>query len=395
MTSSRSIDPRGSAQGTTESPSTLALTERLAHPLRRRKRLGEGLAAGLLVLLAALLSVSFFEKLPIEGTSLGIDWQDLWPAIRGGVIRYEGTGLRNPPWSILPVLPLGLLSMRSGWAILTLATIACLMFSVPQFDRPGLRLAGILLLVSSFPAVRHAADGNFEGLVIAGMLLMLHGLAVQSPWWLAGGVLLATAKPQESWLVLLLVIYRVAARWPRKAAALAGALIACVTVPLLLVYGRDWLQSMVEIPQRGGIMDISVAAAASRLSLEPWITVVLWAAILGATAVVCLRDRAALTRKKITFAISASLLLSPYSAGNSLLAVLALGILPGLRKDPGVTLALIALMDAPYAARLLSWDVVGWQAGYWTVMLLLTWAVLGIRLLQAENRLAEDVVPVE
>ena len=395
MTSSQSIDPRDSARGTTESPLALALTESLAHPLSRRRRLGEGLAAGLLVLLAAVLSMSFFEKLPIEGTSLAIDWQDLWPAIRGGVIRYENTGLRNPPWSILPVLPLGLLSMRAGWAILTLATLACLIFSVPHFDRPRLRLAGILLLVSSFPAVRHAADGNFEGLVIAGMLLMLHGLAAQSPWWLAGGVLLATAKPQESWLVLLLVIYRVTVRWPRKAAALAGALIAGVTVPLLLVHGRDWLQSMLGIPQRGGIMDISVGAAAARLSLEPWITVVLWVAILSMTAVVCLRNRGVLTREQTAFAISASLLLAPYSAGNSLLAVLSIGILSGLREDPGMTLALIALIDAPYAARLLSWDVVDWQAGYWTVVLLLTWGALGRRLLQAENRPAEDAVSVE
>jgi len=82
MTSSQSIDPRDSARGTTESPLALALTESLAHPLSRRRRLGEGLAAGLLVLLAAVLSMSFFEKLPIEGTSLAIDWQDLWPAIQ-------------------------------------------------------------------------------------------------------------------------------------------------------------------------------------------------------------------------------------------------------------------------------------------------------------------------
>jgi len=152
---------------------------------------------------------------------------------------------------------------------------------------------------------------------------------------------------------------------------------------------------MLGIPQRGGIMDISVGAAAARLSLEPWITVVLWVAILSMTAVVCLRNRGVLTREQTAFAISASLLLAPYSAGNSLLAVLAIGILSGLREAPGMTLALIALINAPYAARLLSWDVVDWQAGYWTVVLLLTWGALGRLLLQAENRPAEDAVSVE
>ncbi|MFO7581485.1 hypothetical protein, partial [Guyparkeria sp.] len=60
-----------------------------------------------------VLFARFFSDLPIESTSLAIDWTGLWHDIRAG-IRYQGT-LRNPPWSVLILWPVTQLAMKQAW----------------------------------------------------------------------------------------------------------------------------------------------------------------------------------------------------------------------------------------------------------------------------------------
>src|SRR5690349_11973906 len=80
---------------------------------------------------AAALFIYFFEQLPVEGTTLGIDWLGLHGEFQGGTIHYSITdGLRNPPWSVLPIVPLGLLSPRASWGVLSLLTILVFVISV-------------------------------------------------------------------------------------------------------------------------------------------------------------------------------------------------------------------------------------------------------------------------
>jgi hypothetical protein len=351
----------------------------------KAKQSVERVVAVILLFVASGLLVRFFEGLPIEGTSLGIDWRGLWSGIQGGTLRY-GTGLCNPPWSILPVLPLGFLSFRASWGLLTLATLGTLVASVPRTSSHKIRWLSVLLLITSYPALRHVADGNLEGLVIAGLLLVLYGYHAGSPWALAAGTLLATAKMQETWLLMVALAIYVIGTWSPRRWAASALVVAIGVVPGMLWLGRDWLNAVIATPQRGSIMDSSLSAAVSRLGLPSWVFGSLWVAVLAATLYIVLAGQRSISRQKAGFLISASLLLSPYAAGNSFLTVLAIGIIPVAQSRPLIGMMLIALTNLPYFT-LASPDVwFWWSATYWTALLLLTWIVFAWQLYRLESR---------
>ena len=126
-------------------------------------------AAGIAAVLAAF--ALYFESIPLKNNSLAIDWRTFWASIRGGQLEYFPVfGLRFPPWSLVPILWLGLLPMKTAWGILSGVGVMILVFSVPRGgSKPAYGLS-ILLLVLSFPALRNLADGNMENLVIGGIL---------------------------------------------------------------------------------------------------------------------------------------------------------------------------------------------------------------------------------
>lgn len=149
----------------------------------------------LLVVFVALGAVFawFFARLPVEDTTLAMDWKGLWADIRSGI--HYGT-LRNPPWSVFFLYPLTRLPMQVSWGVAMYLTLVVLIVSVP-LARPRWRYwLSVLLLTSSIPSLRHMADGNLEGVMIAGLLLLLYGYHRASVPALAAGLLLGTAKPQ-------------------------------------------------------------------------------------------------------------------------------------------------------------------------------------------------------
>lgn len=327
----------------------------------------------LLLIAVAYLFMTFFEHLPIEGTTLAMDWRGLWMALQSGTLTY-GTGLRNPPWSILPLLPLGLLTFRASWGLLNFITIAVLIASVPRSSSTKLWWPGTVLLVTSFLTLRQLADGNFEALVIAGILLVLHGYRTLKPWILAAGMLLATAKPQETWLLVACLAVYVLRTWPLRKWLTAGLVTGLVMTLTLAWFGRDWWNAMTGIPQRGSVMDCSLLAAVGRLGLPTWVFV-LGGSLLAVTLYVVLSGRPTIAREKAGMLIAASLLLSPYAAGNSLLTVLAVGIIPLLQSRPAAGAILVALADLPYLFLPVPDIQFRWSTYYWTAMLIVTWGV--------------------
>ncbi len=346
----------------------------------RRVRSAPGWAWAIVIVsvaAAALAFMAFFESLPIEGTTLAIDWQSIYPGIQGGRLSYAAApGLRNPPWPLLPLLPLGLLSLRASWGLLNLLTLAVLVISVPR-HRDRLRfVGGVLLLAISYPALRHAADGNLEGLVIGGTLLLLAGYSRRSPGLVAAGVLLVTVKPQVSFMLLTALAVLILRTWPARQWAQAAALVVLVAGVTLLLAGTDnVLDNMLGIEQRGSIMDSSLWAATTRAGLPAALRIGLWLAVLAVTLAVIWRGGRSLSRIKAGHLMAASLLLAPYAAGNTILSVLAIGVIPYFQARPRIGLVLIALLNLPLlipAAALR--PVLAW---YVTGLLLLIWAVLG------------------
>ena len=335
-----------------------------------------------------LLVTNVFERLPIEGTSLAIDWKGLWQGLQPGHITYgNATGLRIAPWSLPAVMPLGYLSFRSSWGVLTLATIAILVVSVPH-RRPRVLLS-TLLLVLSWPSLRHIADGNFEGLIIAGVLITIYGFRTQKPLILALGLFLATAKVQETWLLMGVLGLYLLMTWPRQKLLILGAIVGLVVIPSLIFVGPTWLNGMGEIRERGSIMDITLGAAIGRMGIGTWMTLLISIILVGITLYVVWMSQRTMTREKAGMLIALSLVLSAYAAGNSFLTVLAIGIIPVFQSRPTIGAILIVLADLP---SLFYRDIAfNWGAYYSTGLLLVTWAVLGWQVYRKE--ITQRIVP--
>jgi len=343
-------------------------------------------AFSVLVILAAIAILTlFFISIPIEGTNLALDWRGLWHGIEGAVPLYGNeTGLRIPPWSLITILPLGLTSLRVSWALVSFATLAVLVLSVPKpADNSRKAKIGyyiiVFTLILSYPCLRVIADGNFEYLVIAGVVLCANAYAAHKPVLLVLGALLAVTKVQETWIMLLLLPVFLWFDWsPRD--WLRGILtFALITIPSLYWKGAEWVNAVFAIEQRGGIMDSSLLAMLKRFGFPPASRTAIWIFVLACTVLVSWKCRRTLSRPLLGFLIAASLLLTPYAAGNSYLTIYATGVIPLLHILSPAGLGLAVLTNIPYLLFLKNWELMfHWSAVYWGAMFLISWIVLGV-----------------
>lgn len=345
------------------------------------------LALVLAALAAAAMILGFFWIIPIEGTTLAMDWKGLWEGIKGGAILYGNqTGLRIPPWSAVLLLPLGFLPFRLSWGVISLITIAVLVVSVPKAPK-NLRVLSTFILATSYPALRTIVDGNFEAFVIGGALLLVHGFDHKNVFTLSAGILLVATKVQEGWILLLVLPALLFAQLNKRQIMQVILIVGVIVSISLLWKGQEWIEAVFAIEQRGSIMDSSLWTTASRWGLPPLVRALIGVAVFGTTIAIGLRWRA--SNELSGFTIAASLLLAPYAAGNSYLSVLTLGVVPLFLQARAPGLALILLANAPYLVirqrELLFW----WSAPYWTLVLLLTWALLGIHLTRKSSPEAE------
>jgi hypothetical protein len=345
---------------------------------RQRFRISPSIviAAALLVVALAIM-LSFFERIPIENMpGFAIDWKSLYAGLQGGHIVYKGGSVMIAPWSLPAVVPLGFFSLHAGWGMLALLTATVLVVSVPRRRSFGMYLLSIILLVTSWPAIRQIVDGNFEVLVIAGVLLAIYGYRRQRLVILAAGLLLATAKPQETWLMMIVLgIYLWRTFTRQQLLRLAGMLLI-VIVPALLLFGSSWIAAMkgiIPAPGPDNPVDISLWASLGRLGINAWITGALWLLAAALTLYVTLAGKPTLSRDKAGMLIAASLFLSPYAAGDSFLTVLAIGVIPMLQTRPRLGWPLLLLTDLQYV--LPREFLFSNGAYYWTGMLILVWAI--------------------
>jgi hypothetical protein len=342
----------------------------------------------ILVILALAGFYSIIGHLPIQGTTIGMDWIGLWKGLHRTWPQYgNNTGLRIAPWSLWVVWPLCQLTFRSSWATLILLTLTCLVISVPRLpEKKWLWLVSLLLLVTSYISLRHIADGNFEGVMIAGILILLYGYEKRKPALLALGILLATAKVQETWLFMLVLGIYLLRGWTIRDWGKILALVSVVAIPALLLLGKDWINSMAAIAERGSIMDSSLMATTSRLGIPPAVRVILWIGLFLATLWIAVRSNEAISREKAGLLVAMSLFLSPYMAGNSFLTLFAIGVIPLFQSSPVSGILIIACLDILYLAPYNF--LYNWSATYIAGLVVLVWAILFVRLYKKEVNLA-------
>src|SRR5207249_4896431 len=145
---------------------------------------------------------------------------------------------------------------------------------------------------------------NFEGVIIAGALLIVYGFGKQKPLFLAAGILLATAKVQESWLLALVLGLYILTSWPARKQIVLALALAAVVVPSFLWIGKLWLNAMFAIRERGSIMDMSLSAGLARLGINPVVAGACWLLILAVTLYVCLRGQRTMSREKVALLIA-------------------------------------------------------------------------------------------
>jgi len=174
--------------------------------------------------------------------------------------------------------------------------------------------------------------------------------------------------------------------WPRRAWLRTALTVLAVVALTMLWRGEEWIATVFGVNYQrytGAIIDISIAAALDRLGGVPeTVSGLVRAAIVGVTLYIAWRGQRTLSREKAGLLIAASLLAAPYAAGNSVLALLALGIIPLFQSQPLIGGAFIALIDLPF---LFTSQMLRLQAYYWTAVVLLAWATLAWRVHASER----------
>jgi hypothetical protein len=339
------------------------------------------LVAGAAVLAVFILTVWFFMRIPTAGTTLALDWISIRPGIEHWTLAYSpDNGLRIPPWSALLLLPLGQIPVGAGWGAAAFFTWMVLPLCLSRDgDSGGKWFLGILMLTLSYPAVRTIVDGNIEFLILAGLVVMEFGLVRKNPILFGLGILLAATKVQETWILLIFLPFLAGKTWISRMGSAVLGVLALVALPTLLWRGREWLTSVITSPYRGSIMDSSLLATVQRLGGSPGLAILLWVVVFGLTILFGLRNIRGHSREVFGFLLAASLLLAPYAAGNNLLIVYAIGVVPLLlsRRWEGVLLAV--LINLPYLLLPFRGLQYWYSASYWTLVLALAWILFALR----------------
>lgn len=360
------------------------------------------------ILISAYLFLLAFRRLPVDNTTLGLDWRTIWEGIQRGQVTYGNTrdvigGLYTPPWGILLLLPLGFLSFKDSWALFSFISTLLLILSVPRLKNNRLDFPAILLLVLSFPALRNLADGNMESLVITGIVLVMSAYNLNRPWLLAIGLLLATIKFQETWLFCLVALILILKNWSRPQLVRVFALLGGVVTFSMLLWGEAWLRALLGNPAgtpglssamgRGSLIDITLAAALSRLGVPAWLIGGAWAALFLLTlgSLFYAPPKQALGWQHATLLVASSMLLAPYLSGNSVLTLTAVGIIPLFQQNRAAGLFALLLVNLPYLANR---EMMFWYSSYyWSMLLLLMWILAWQKVFRSKARDPNEAIP--
>lgn len=275
---------------------------------RRISRLGmvarQQLAAGVLIALSALIigwaNYTFMPE--------AIDWARTYqPAtleLLAGRSPYTVRSFFNPPWVLIPLIPMAVLPTKAGSSVLFIVSLAAIASLVRSVKAP---LASFIALLLSFPLAFLLLFGQIDWMILLGLILPAQA-----------GLFFVLAKPQ---IGLGITVFWLVEAWREGGLLQVARLFAPVIIAFalsLLIYG-PW-----PLNTNPGIL-----AAKYNFSLWPW-SIPFGLGLLAA----------GLLQRSKNKAILAGPLLSPYVAPHSW----SLALLPLMRYP-----ALMAL------ASLLSW----------------------------------------
>jgi hypothetical protein len=355
-----------------------------------------------LLLVALSCSVLFFAALQASAALPVQDLAQYWSAahlVRSNPYSFQAVAdfekasgissvshplvIKNPPWAILFVLPLGLFGYRVSfalWAVFSTLAVTSCSRAIWQMFAPADSLASILLPLLFGPTIVLLLLGQWTILVLIGITLFLV-LVERGRDSLAGASLLLVAgKPHVALLFLIAValwsVHR--KRWAVLSSAGLALAASCIVVAAInphifsqfLVRTRQVVGETVAYPNAGGIL--YTVSGSHALALVPQVAGILWLLLYW------FRHRNDWDWKRHgMLVLAASVACSYYSYPYDeilVLPALAAGYLTGNRR---VFVLLFVAIDLGYMLYLfqiagefglsymfLSWTAVAWLVAY-------------------------------
>ncbi len=226
--------------------------------------------------------------------------------------------LNNPPWVLLLLTPLSLLPPAIMHGLLVSVTALALYWAMRSYRRFK---AAFLLALISMPMLATVWNGQLEFIPLAGVALGYAAVQRRRPVWLSIALLLMAAKPQETWLIVILMLAASWQLWSRRdwlKIVLPAGSIALLTSAWL---GFDWLARMINGAATYGSDWENISLWKLGQSLPAPVGALLWGGVALATLVLLRRTR--LSRQGLALAAVGGNLLSPYLTLPQILGAVA------------------------------------------------------------------------
>lgn len=275
-----------------------------------QKRMQEYLIFGASVIFTAILFVYGFYQFDATGR-LAFDRRILHNAVRNWEF---GNGMSNPPWSVAIIYPFEQLPLKLTWGLLAFLLFAVVILWIPPY-RHWTRYLLLVILPISYPTLRNYAEGNYEAFVLWGLLAIYFGYQKQNPFLMAFGVLLATIKVQACVLLVAMLPWYIR-DWDWKKQKQFYLAIAVWVIPIMLLYGTTWLDSLSYFSRYHGSFSIV------DLELPFLIEIIIRGLLIGLAVYVSPQ----LTRASMSLLIVTSLIISPYTGSLSTIILLTIGV---------------------------------------------------------------------
>jgi hypothetical protein len=194
------------------------------HRFLRRGQILKFLAFWILIVVSIFVVVNYMPY--------GVDWHTVFRPATQAFLNlgspYSIDGYFNPPWAVLPLIPLAILPERIGYAILILLSLAGFSYTA---HRLGARPSTIVLLLLSPPVLHSLLNGNIDALTVIGFTMPSQiglffilikpqiGIALAMYWlfeaWHKGGIreILRTFGPIT---IVLIVSFFLYGFWPQR-----------------------------------------------------------------------------------------------------------------------------------------------------------------------------------
>lgn len=348
------------------------------------------IVAVLLAVAAGVLMIAAERLTLLDSGVFGYDWHLFWTTVRSGVPDYSQLDVFNPPWTQLMLVPFGQLTFKASWALWTLTSICVFVFAVPRRADGRAWPLGLLVGIGSFWTLRALADGALEAFVVAGALLILWAWRGRHAIWLGMGLLLATAKYQETWLLAIGVSVLCLREWKPALWARTLALCVAVVVPTLIWLGPSWIARLTHGADGVGFSP-NIARLGSNVSLQAlggiagwpsFATTALWVVILAVTAATLWSRVRELDLRAVGLLVVTSMLLAPYAGLLSLASLGLIVLLPLWQRRRWIGLGLLIWANLPFLTAFQPGSTGQFEWGELVHLGLLatTWLVLAVEL---------------